>query len=154
MPKLYGDGYLLVGDAAGLSLNALTTVRGMDFAIASGYYAGRAAVEATGRKDFSAASLARYEELMRSSFVLKDLETARHIPRVMENPRLFRHYPAALSGLLEEIFTVGPKPTRRLAKIARTRIVKDFVNLATLRDSGLCARSVWRRASISRPSLA
>ena len=42
MPKLYGDGYLLVGDTAGLSLNALVTVRGMDFAIASGYYAARA----------------------------------------------------------------------------------------------------------------
>ncbi len=134
LPKLYGDGYLLVGDTAGLSLNALITVRGMDFAIASGYYAGRAVLEARSRKDFSAASLSRYAELMRDSFVLKDLETARHIPRIMENPRLFQHYPAAVSRLLEEIFSIGPQPARRLAKVARTRIVKDFVNLATLKD--------------------
>ena len=32
VPRLFGDGYVLVGDAAGLSLNALFTVRGMDFA--------------------------------------------------------------------------------------------------------------------------
>ncbi len=34
VPKLAGDGYLVAGDTAGLSLNALVTVRGMDFAIA------------------------------------------------------------------------------------------------------------------------
>ena len=46
VPKLLGDGYLMTGDAAGLSLNALVTVRGMDFAIASGYYAAKAVLEA------------------------------------------------------------------------------------------------------------
>ncbi len=42
----------------GLSLNALVTVRGMDFAIASGYYAAEAVMKAKAAGDFSAAGLA------------------------------------------------------------------------------------------------
>ena len=58
VPKLAGDGYLVAGDTAGLSLNALVTVRGMDFAIASGYFAAEAVKKAKAAGDFSAAGLA------------------------------------------------------------------------------------------------
>ncbi len=34
VPKLAGDGYVVAGDTPACSLNALVTVRGMDFAIA------------------------------------------------------------------------------------------------------------------------
>ena len=98
VPKLYGDGYLLVGDTAGLSLNALVTVRGMDFAIASGYHAAKAAAEALRSHDTSSAALAGYDTRLRRSFVLKDLETARGVPSFMENPRLFGHYPEPCAG--------------------------------------------------------
>jgi electron transfer flavoprotein-quinone oxidoreductase len=77
VPQLFGDGYLLAGDAAGLSLNALVTVRGMDFAIASGYHAARAVVAAKKAGDTSAAGLAGYERALRDSFVLKDLWSLR-----------------------------------------------------------------------------
>ena len=76
VPRLFGDGYVVAGDTAGLSLNALITVRGMDFAIASGYFAAEAVKAAKAAGDFSAAGLASYEAALRDSFVLKDLETA------------------------------------------------------------------------------
>ena len=134
MPKLFGDGYLLVGDTAGLSLNALVTVRGMDFAIASGYYAARAVVDARARGDFSAASLAQYEQSLKSSFVLKDLETAREIPQIIENPRLFSHYPQAVSRLLEQVFTIGPGPAKKLSTTAIGGVRKDFLDLTTIKE--------------------
>jgi electron transfer flavoprotein-quinone oxidoreductase len=134
MPKLYGDGYLLVGDTAGLSLNALVTVRGMDFAIASGYYAARAVIDARARGDFSAASLAQYEQSLKSSFVLKDLETAREIPHTIENPRLFSHYPQAVSRLMEQVFTIGPGPAKKLSSTAIERVRKDFLNVTTIKE--------------------
>ena len=93
VPPLFGDGYLLVGDAACLSMNALFTVRGMDFAIASGYHAAKTAIEATRAGDTSAAALAAYEARLRQSFVFRELETSKKVPRFMENPRLFAHYP-------------------------------------------------------------
>ena len=135
VPRLYGDGYVLAGDTAGLSLNALVTVRGMDFAIASGYYAAQAVLAAKKAGDCSAAGLAGYEQSLRQSFVLKDLETARHIPRIIENPRLFTHYPQAVSRLLESVFTIGPQPSRRLVKTLWRGVRKDFLNVATLKDA-------------------
>lgn len=134
VPKLFGDGYLLAGDAAGLSLNALVTVRGMDFAIASGYYAARTVIDARARGDFSAAGLAQYEQSLRRSFVLKDLETAREIPRTIENPRLFTHYPQAVSRLLEQVFTIGPGPTQKLSKTVVDGVRKEFLNVRTLKE--------------------
>ncbi len=135
VPKLYGDGYVMAGDAAGLALNALITVRGMDFAIASGYYAARAVLGARERSDFSAAGLAGYEASLRSSFVLQDLQTASDIPAFMENPRLFTHYPRAVSRLLEQLYTVGPGPTPGLFKTAWGGIRRDFMNVGTVKDA-------------------
>jgi electron transfer flavoprotein-quinone oxidoreductase len=135
VPKLAGDGYLVAGDTAGLSLNALVTVRGMDFAIASGYFAAEAVKKARAAGDFSAAGLASYEASLRDSFVLKDLETARAIPSFMENPRLFTHYPKAVSQLLESIYTVDERPQAGLFKKAWRGARKDFMNVATFRDA-------------------
>ncbi len=135
VPRLYGDGYVLTGDAAGLSLNALITVRGMDFAIASGYFAAQAVLKAKQAGDFSAAGLAAYEAGLRDSFVLKDLETARTYPQFMEVPRLFQHYPTAVSRLMEDVFTVGPGPTPSLIKKAWKGVRRDFLKVATLQDA-------------------
>jgi len=135
VPKLAGDGYLVAGDTAGLSLNALVTVRGMDFAVASGYYAAEAVKKAKSAGDFSAAGLASYEASLRDSFVLKDLETARAIPGFMENPRLFTHYPEAVSRLLESVYTVDDRPQAGLFKKVWKSARRDFMNLATLKDA-------------------
>jgi electron transfer flavoprotein-quinone oxidoreductase len=135
VPRLYGDGYVLAGDAAGLSLNALVTVRGMDFAIASGYHAAQAVLKAKQAGDFSAAGLASYEAGLRDSFVLKDLETARAYPQFMEVPRLFKHYPTAVSRLVEDVFTVGPGPTPPLIKKAWKGVKRDFLKPSTLQDA-------------------
>jgi electron transfer flavoprotein-quinone oxidoreductase len=134
VPPLLGEGYLLVGDAAGLSLNALFTVRGMDFAIASGYYAARAVADAKAAGDLSAAGLSRYEASLRASFVLKDLQTARDTPHLMENPRLFTHYPQAINRLLEEVFTVGSTPQPRVSSLVTKRVRRDFLDLKTLKE--------------------
>ena len=135
VPKLAGDGYLVAGDTAGLSLNALVTVRGMDFAIASGYYAAETVKKAKAAGDFSAAGLAGYEASLRDSFVLKDLETARAIPGFMENPRLFTHYPKAVSRLLESVYTVDDQSQAGLFKKVWRGVRRDFMNVATLKDA-------------------
>lgn len=135
VPRLAGDGYLVAGDTAGLSLNALVTVRGMDFAVASGYYAAEAVKQAKAAGDFSAAGLASYEASLRNSFVLRDLETARTIPSVMENPRLFTHYPRAVGRLLESVYTVDEQPQSGLVKKAWRGVRRDFLSVATLKDA-------------------
>lgn len=111
MSPLYGNGVLVAGDAAGLALNIGFTVRGMEYALASGHFAAKAVLKAREAGDFSAATLSVYERLLQESFVLKDLENFREAPSALSNPRFFRHYPEWIGNLMRDIYAVpaGPK---------------------------------------------
>lgn len=62
IPKYVFDGCLLAGETAGLCMNMGYQVRGMDFAVASGQMAAKAAVEALGKGDVDEAlSVNKYE---------------------------------------------------------------------------------------------
>ena len=70
LPKLYGDGVLLAGDAAALCANLGFTLRGMDLAVESGLLAAQTVLAAKEQGDFSAAALCAYEQSLQKSFVL------------------------------------------------------------------------------------
>lgn len=112
--KLYGDGILLAGDAAGLSMNIGVTVRGMEYAMASGYYAAQAVIRAKESEDFSAAALKSYENLLKESFVLKDFESFKEAPQVLENPRFFKSYPEMVGNIMKDIYSVPGGTKNRL----------------------------------------
>jgi len=121
-PRLYSDGILVTGDAAGLNLNTGITVRGMEFAIASGVFAARTIKLAKEANDFSRTSLAHYQELMQDSFVLKDMRTFRDAPSFLENPRLFSLYPQVVCETLEKLMTIGEGPKGKLSSTAMREI--------------------------------
>lgn len=119
--KLHRDGMLVVGDAAGFSQNLGITVRGMDFALASGAMAAQTILQARKVGDFSAKTLADYDRTLRKSFVIRDLETFQRVPGFLENPRLFEVYPRLATGLLEELFWIGEEPKEKFSKtVVRT----------------------------------
>jgi electron transfer flavoprotein-quinone oxidoreductase len=118
LSTLFDNGILVTGDAAGLNLNTGLTVRGMEFAIASGVYAARAIKKAREAKDFSKSSLSHYQQLMQDSFVLKDMYTFRDAPRFLENPRLFTAYPQALCDVMEKLMTIGEGPKAKMSSTA------------------------------------
>ena len=112
--RLYGDGILVAGDAAGMALNIGFTVRGMEYALASGYYAAQAVLKAREKGDFSSESLSIYKHLLEESFVLKDFTSFSQTPAVLGNPRFINHYPEMVGNLLMEIYRVPPGPKDRL----------------------------------------
>lgn len=114
MGKLYGDGILLAGDAAGFSMNIGVTVRGMEYALASGYYAAQAVIKAKAAEDFSARSLAVYEDILNNSFVMEDFKSFQAAPEALENPRFFEHYPELLGNIMRDIYAVPAGPKNRL----------------------------------------
>ena len=122
MPKLYGDGILVAGDAAGLNLNTGLTVRGMEFAIASGVFAAKAIKKAKETNDYSKTSLSYYQRLMQDSFVLKDMYTFRNAPSFLDNPRLFNVYPQVLCDTMEKLMTIGEAPKKKLSSTAMKEI--------------------------------
>ncbi len=120
--RLYGDGILFAGDAAGLSLNIGLTVRGMEFAIASGVLAARAIKQAFDRNDYSAASLSVYQQLLQNSFVLKDMQTFKEAPHVLDNPRFFTYYPELMGNILKDLYSFGQEPKEGLVRTVRNRL--------------------------------
>jgi electron transfer flavoprotein-quinone oxidoreductase len=112
--KFFGNGILIAGDAAGLAMNIGVTVRGMEYALASGYLAAQAVLKAREREDFSAQGLSIYEKLLQESFVLKDFANFKDAPAVLENPRFFGHYPELVGNMMRDVYSVPAGSKDRL----------------------------------------
>lgn len=74
---LYGDGYLIVGDAARLCADMGITLHGMDLAIESGRIAAETVIEAMEKDDLSADALKKYADSLRESIVMRYLQDRR-----------------------------------------------------------------------------
>jgi len=120
--QLYGNGVLVVGDAASFVCNTGLTLQGMDFAISSGFMAAEALRVAKQRGDFSKKSLGCYRELLGKSFVLKDLSTFRNAPRFLSNPRLYELYPMIACGVAKRLYKVAGEPKKKIASLLRAEL--------------------------------
>ncbi|MDP9187970.1 MAG: FAD-dependent oxidoreductase [Actinomycetota bacterium] len=137
IPTLVGDGILVAGDAAALTLAAGIYLEGVNFAIGSGAIAGEAAADAMAAGDTSTASLSRYRRRLEQSFVLKDHKKLRRAPSLVLGERTQTVYPKLACALAEQLFTVeNPAPKRGAVTIGR----------AELRRAGVRARDVARDA--------
>src|ERR1039457_833040 len=86
------DGMLVVGDAAGLTLNTGLTVRGLDLAVGSEVAAADGILSALERSDTSKAGLAEYRERFFASYAGKDMKTYARAPAFLELERMYQHY--------------------------------------------------------------
>ena len=120
MPKMVADGLLVAGDAAALCLAAGIWLEGVNFAMASGMYAGRSAAAAVAKGDVSTRGLATYTEMLESTFVLKDHRRLRHIPELVLSDRVQQKYPSFVTAVMERLFRVdNPSPKPGLRRIVR-----------------------------------
>ena len=127
MGKLYGDGILVAGDAAGFSMNIGVTVRGMEYAMASGYYAAQAVLQAKGKNDYSKATLSIYEKLLNDSFVLKDFQSFKESLDVLEYPPLFSHVPELAGNVMRDLYAVPAGPKNKIFPT-----IKSYLSLSEL----------------------
>jgi electron transfer flavoprotein-quinone oxidoreductase len=125
MPRMTTDGMLVAGDAAALCLAAGIWLEGVNFAMASGLYAGEAAADALDRSDTSAHGLAGYERRLRDTFVLRDHTRLRRAPHLVLSDRVQHLYPQMMANTIERMFRVdnpAPKPgLRRILNEERRR---------------------------------
>jgi electron transfer flavoprotein-quinone oxidoreductase len=115
---LVRDGLVVVGDAAGLTLNTGLTVRGMDLAAGSAIAAANAIEDALAREDVSQASLAAYPAALDRSFVGADLRTYERAPAFLENPRLYQAYGPLLADVMRGVFGLDNRPRKHLLATA------------------------------------
>lgn len=143
MPRLYTDGMLVVGDAAGLSVNNGFVVRGMDLAIASGLAAAEAVLEASAKHDFSAAALSSYAQRLDASFAMADMRTYARAPHFMKNEHLYGAIPKMLTGLMHEIYDQDAQPKKHLVPTVLQSIRGSGLSLLDLvRDGWNGARAL------------
>jgi electron transfer flavoprotein-quinone oxidoreductase len=112
IPKLCTHGLLVVGDAAML-VNSMHR-EGSNLALTSGKLAAEAILRAREWGEYSAESLAYYEQLLRDSYVFRDLYKYRHMGRFFEtHHEFFTLYPDLLNEAAREMLTVDGVPKRR-----------------------------------------
>ena len=122
LPQLYGNGVLLVGDAAGFVCSTGITLEGMNFAIASGAAAAETVKMAKESGDFSQVQLASYKMLLENCFVLKELKTFRRCPDFLDNPRLYEAYPSILCSIAKKFYGIEGKPRKKILNILRAEM--------------------------------
>lgn len=134
MPELTGDGVLVAGDAAMLCVNLGYTVRGMDYAVASGQIAGQQAACALEAGDTSKVGLKGYIDALEDSFILKDMRQFQRVPAFMEGfDRMFRGYPEMVRDMMNKMFIVDGSPVQPMKKTMMP-IVKEVGVMNLLRD--------------------
>ncbi len=122
LSPLFGDGILVAGDAAGFAINMGFTVRGMEYALASGHFAAKTVLMAKQAGDFSAKTLSAYRKMLEESFVLKDFISFRESPAVLSNPRFFNHYPGLIGDIMKDIYNVPAGPKERIYPTLRKHL--------------------------------
>ncbi len=138
MPKMTGDGLLVAGDAAAMCLAAGIWLEGVNFAMASGMYAGEAAVEALRADDTTAVGLAGYERRLGDTFVLRDHRKLRRAPSLVLSDRVQHLYPSMITNTVERMFRVdNPTPKPGLRRILNEERKRAGVKLRDLARDGL-----------------
>lgn len=116
--EIHTDGMVVVGDAAGLTLNTGLTVRGMDLAAASGIAAAGAIDAAITAGDTSKAGLTAYRTALFDSFAGQDMRTYAKAPAFLERERMYQQYGALLADVMFGAFHHDLTPRRHLRDVA------------------------------------
>ncbi len=127
------DGMLVVGDAAGLTLNTGLTMRGMDLAVAAADGIG----SALDRGDTSKAGLAGYRQGFFASYAGQDMKTYARAPAFLELERMYKNYGELLANVLYGAFNLDTQPRRHLLSVARKALIQSPLKMRQLVSDGI-----------------
>ncbi|WOH64081.1 FAD-binding protein [Bradyrhizobium sp. BWA-3-5] len=125
IPQLYGEGWVVVGDAA--QLNNAIHREGSNLAMTSGRIAAEAISHVRSRRaPMSAENLALYKKMLDDSFVIKDLRKYKDMPTLMHtnSQNFFLTYPQLVSRAMQNFVRVDGTPKAEKEKVT----LKSFVN--------------------------
>jgi len=139
IPKVYGPGYLICGDAAMLS-NPVHR-EGSNLAMASGRLAGETVIHAKEKGDFSERSLREYQLKLNNSWIMSDMKKYdRAVPLLEEHPEMLTAYPEFLDRTLDEFFRVdGVSKYEKQSRIVKS-LRKDLGLIGFARSNFKAAR--------------
>lgn len=131
LPRLYGDGWMIVGDSAGF-VNAVHR-EGSNLAMTSGRLAAETLIELkTRNKAFTASNLSAYKAALDGSFVMKDLKKYAEVPDLLHaNRHMLGTYPNLLNTAAREMLMVDgtDKRTKQRRIFAEVREKRSLLGL-------------------------
>ena len=136
---LVRPGLVVIGDAAGFTLNTGFTVRGMDLAAGSAQAAAIAIDRAIGQEDVSQASLESYLKECEASFVGKDMATYAKAPKFLETPEMYKEVGDLLAEVMHGVYNLDLTPRKRLVTVARAALKDSPLTIRRLVKIGLQA---------------
>jgi electron transfer flavoprotein-quinone oxidoreductase len=111
VPQLYGDGWVMCGDAG--QLNNAVHREGSNLAMTSGRLAGEAIFQIKSRRDkMTAENLSLYKKFLDESFVMKDLRKHKDMPALLHTQaqNLFLTYPQLVAKAMDNFVRVDGTP--------------------------------------------
>jgi electron transfer flavoprotein-quinone oxidoreductase len=140
MPQVYGDGWMIVGDA-GMFVNAVHR-EGSNLAMTTGRLAAETVIELKqSGKDLNKTNLATYRAKLDDSFVIKDLTKYKDMPGIFHaNPQFFTTYPELVNNAAKHMLTVDGVDK----KTKEREIFKSFTRSRSLVGLMGDAYKMWR----------
>lgn len=136
-------GLIVVGDAAGLTLNTGFMVRGMDLAAGSGIAAARTIHTALDAGAPSRQDMTGYPAELDRSYVGLDMKTFAKAPDFLANDRIYHTYGQLLADILHSVYDLDTSPRRRLLPTSIRTLRHSPVKIRQLASDALTAmRSV------------
>lgn len=143
IPELYGDGWLIVGDA-GCFVNAVHR-EGSNLAMTTGRIAGETIVRLKRLREApTRQNLAEYKSWLDDTFVMKDLKKYKDIPKFLHgNKQFFGLYPRLISQAAQNWFRVDGVDKQAKEKAILTSFRKGRTLTGLIGDAFKLARA-WR----------
>ena len=144
IPELFGDGWVVVGDAA--QLNNAIHREGANLAMTSGRIAGEAIFQVKSRRDpMTKANLALYKKMIDDSFVMKDLKKYKDMPALLHtnSKNFFLTYPDLVSKAMDNFLRVDGAPKVEKENASIRSFIKQRSLLGLFGDAFKLARA-WR----------
>lgn len=140
MPRLYGDGWMIAGDA-GMFVNSVHR-EGSNLAMTTGRLAAETAIELTATgKEMNEKNLALYRDKLDATFVMKDMKKYKNMPAILEkNPQFFTDYPELLNRSAHAMVTVDGVDKKTKEREIRKSFIAKRSPFGLLRD----AFKLWR----------
>lgn len=136
---LVRPGLVVIGDAAGFTLNTGFTVRGMDLAAGSARAAATAIGAALDSHDYSQASLERYIAEYEASFVGRDMDTYSKAPAFLENEEMYGQLGRLVADVLYGVYNLDQTPRKHLLATALDAFKTSGLTLRRLLKIGFQA---------------
>jgi electron transfer flavoprotein-quinone oxidoreductase len=134
--EIVTGGLVVVGEAAGLTINSGLTVRGMDLAIGSAVAAAKGIAEAIAADDVTSVGLSAYRRHLDESFVMSDLRTYAHAPKFLERTGMYGAYGELAAEVFRDVFSLDGTPRKHLVSVARSALKRSPVTVRQLISDG------------------